>query len=221
MTETYHPEVILIKLGGSVITNKAGFKQPDIPLIDQLVDEIHMILIDRLAATGEYPISLYASSFLTSRNHRRDRLFIDPMVNLLEHGLLPVTSGDTVTDSAIGFTIFSGEQVLNLLALALLKTNHKPRLVIQVSNSRGVEDRSKNAETIPVIDQTNIRSVLKKSIYSSSFTDVTGGMAAKVREAYVLAKRGVPTFVISPEEGNLYRALEGSMDIEGTLICFS
>ena len=267
-------QVILIKLGGSIITNKDGFKQPDIPRINQLageihrsnqnsrklmviangagsyghsvakkydtmdglvnsesrrglvelrksLDEIHTMLIDRLAATGEYPISLSALSFLTSQNHKPSRLFIDPVVNLLEHGLLPVTSGNAVTDSTTGFTIFSGEKVLNLLALALLKTNYKPKLVIQVSNSRGVEDRSKNADTIPTIDQINIRSVLRKSIHLPSSTDVTGGMAEKVREAYALAKKGVPTFIISPQADNLYKALEGSTAVEGTMIRFN
>lgn len=264
--------VILVKLGGSVITNKEGLKQADVPKIEQLADEIHRfrrddrklmivghgagsfghpqarkygtidgvyhsesrmgmvevrkgleelntLVVEQLAKAGEYPISLRPAAFLTSSDRRLDKLFTHPIMNLLDFGLLPVTPGDVVTDTKIGCTIFSGEQILNFLASALLKTHHVPILIVEVSNSRGVEDRTNGAYTIPIIDRSNIKSVREK-ILPPSVADVTGGMAHKINEAYELAKRGVPTIIISSERDNLYRALTGSTDIEGTLIRF-
>lgn len=265
--------IVLVKLGGSIITDKDKPRVANMPRIEQLADEIHRsrrdhgrlmiighgagsfghppasrygtieglvhsesrrgaievrsglreinnLLTDQLASTGEYPISLPAAAFLTSRNGQLDRLFIQPVVNLLDFGLLPVTPGDVVTDSKIGFTIFSGEKVLNFLAVALLKTHYKPRLIIEVSDSRGIEARARGGETIPIIDQSNIRSV-EENLFPSSTIDVTGGMTHKINEAFTLAKSGIPTFIISPRIDNLYRAIQGSEDVEGTLIRFT
>lgn len=181
------------------------------------LSEIHTLVIDQLVRAGEYPISLPAAALLTSKGHKLDRLFIKPVVNLLEYGLLPVTSGDVVTDNRIGCTIFSGEQVLNFMAMALLRTQYKPSLIIEVSDSRGVEDRTKGGETIPVIDQTNVRAVLD-TISSSSVEDVTGGMVHKIKEAFMLTKKGIPTLIISSQIDNLYRAIKDLGDVEGTLI---
>ena len=262
-------DVILLKLGGSVITDKSSqnsFPQTDI--IDQLGNEIHQVRSEsdirvilghgagsfghpqaaryktiegvitknsligasevRLAVTklnalvterffqvGEPAVSLSPAAFLV-RERGSANIFPDPVVNFLKIGMLPIIHGDVISDTEQGFTIFSGEQVLNLLAERLPGFGLNPKLVIEVGETDGVYLSLDAKDTIQLIDRNNFDAI-EGRLGRSAGIDVTGGMAHKVKEAFELAKKGIPTLLISAKPGNLKKALSGKK-VVGTWI---
>ncbi|MDP2632857.1 MAG: isopentenyl phosphate kinase [Candidatus Curtissbacteria bacterium] len=250
--------LILIKLGGSTITDKSKRKGANLKIINQLAREIesarektrdliiighgqgsyahvpakkyqtkkgnihknsdiglakvrleclelNSIVIDRLITAGIPAVTFEPHSFLLSINGSLSKIFVAPIVNALGVNLVPVVYGDAIQDEKIGWTIFSGEQILNLLALNL-KNQFKIKTVIEVGNTNGVLD--KVGKIITQINAKNFKSV-EKYISGSSATDVTGGMEHKVKEALVLAQKGIHTQLISAKTGNLSNAILG------------
>lgn len=260
-------KVILIKLGGSVITDKTASKKADLKTINLLTGEIatagkqtgdliilghgggsfphrsaaayqtidglknagsllgmsevkydasllNMIIADSLINAGIPAFTLAPSAFLTSKNKKVSQIFLGSLLNLLKIKAIPLIYGDVITDSRIGCTIFSTEQILNEIALTLPRYKYQPKLVIEVGKTEGVLDKSGN--TIPEITSKNINRTLH-DLSGSHATDVTGGMLHKVKEAYSLAKKGTPTLIISANKGNLKKAVLGQK-VPGTLI---
>ena len=112
----------------------------------------------------------------------------------------------------IGWTIYSGEQILNILALNL--SGFKPKLIIEVGQTEGVLDT--NSKTIPKITPGNFKSI-EKMLSETTTADVTGGMKHKVQEALTLAQKGIPTLLISSKPGNPKNAILGKKT-QGTWI---
>lgn len=265
MTKTL--DLILIKIGGSIVTNKSGLKLANLEIIKQLASEIHRakqlkkchiilshgggsfghpeaklyntiagltddvsrlgmakvrqammelnkIIVDELINQGLPAVNLPPIAFLTSSDYQQDQIFLDALENLLNFDLLPVLHGDVITDSKYGCTIFSGELILNLLATKLSKKMFKPSLVIEVGDTEGVYDDQQR--TIPIISAQNYNQI-KQFLKGSNGVDVTGGMAHKVAEAYLLSKNGISTLIISSKQQNLYDAILGK-SVTGTLI---
>lgn len=263
-------EVILIKLGGSIITDKKG-GEPVLNgvTVDQLCQEIYQaretvntkIILGHGAGSFGHPpaaqyrtieglvddnslmgatevklamtemsvqmirklfqakvlaIALPPMAFLTSRNKILDRLFLDALVNLLQTGFVPVIHGDVVSDNKLGFTIFSGERILNLIAVRLGEFGLSPQLVIEVGETAGVYYDLEAEDTIPLIDRTNFNEI-EEHLGGSSGVDVTGGMGHKVKEAYELAQKDIPTLLISAQSDNLRKAILGQ-EVLGTWI---
>lgn len=263
-------EVILVKLGGSIITDKKG-SEPVLNdvTVDQLCQEIYKaretmntkiilghgagsfghppaakyrtieglvddgslmgaaevklamtemsaLMIKKLFQAGVPAIALPPMAFLTSQDKNLDQLFLNALVNLLQTGFVPVIHGDVVTDGKLGFTIFSGERILNLIAVRLREFGLSPKLVIEVGETAGVYYDLEAKDTIPLIDKTNFNEI-EENIGGSSGIDVTGGMGHKVREAYKLAQKGIPTLLISAQSDNLRKAILGK-EVLGTWV---
>lgn len=176
--------------------------------------ELNLIIISALLKVGLPAVSLAPFNFLTAKNKRVDKVFLPPLLNMLNFNILPVIYGDVVSDSSIGSTIYSTETILNLLATKLPKFGYQPQFMIEIGKTEGVIDG--NGRTIPEINNHNFKAI-KSQLTGSESTDVTGGMLHKVQEAYTLAKKGVSTLIISSKQGNLKKAILGQK-IAGTWI---
>jgi isopentenyl phosphate kinase len=252
-------KVILIKLGGSAITDKSSTKKAKPEKIRQLAKEIasarkqikdllilghgagsfahksaakyktingvktkrdllgmsevkydastlNMIIFEQLFRESLPVFTLPPSAFITTENKKLSQISLSPLLNLLNFNVVPLVYGDVITDSKIGATIFSTEQILNEIALALPSSNYQPKFIVEAGNTDGVFNR--RGETIPVISKNNIDEILDQ-LTGSRGTDVTGGMLHKVKEAYNLAQKGIPTLIISAEKGQLENAILG------------
>lgn len=260
-------EVILVKLGGSVITDKEvegkadtekirqlaaeihsansqtsdllilshgggsfghppaeryqtmhGIRQPDgylgVAVVRQAMIELNAIVIRNLIELDEPAVTFSPVSFLTTRDKQVGKLFLQPLINLLRHHLVPVMHGDVLTDETLGCTIFSGEKILNLVALRLAAFGFKPKLVIEVGKTDGIYDDK--GDTIEFINRSNLKEATQQ-ISASYVADVTGGMRHKVEEAWELSKVGIPSLLISGSLGNLENAILGK-NVKGTWI---
>ncbi|MFC6785682.1 isopentenyl phosphate kinase [Halobaculum halobium] len=114
-------------------------------------------------------------------------LMTDQVATMLDEGFVPVLHGDGVVHAGEGVTVLSGDEIVTELASALDADR-----VGLCSTVPGVLDG--DDEVIPRIDAFDeVADVLGVS----DATDVTGGMAAKVRELLAL---GSPADVFGPDD---------------------
>lgn len=181
-------------------------------IVSQECIELNSIVLNYLIKAGLPALTFDPHSFLVTSNHRLVTSNLEPIAIAINSGLVPVVYGDVIPDRKIGWTILSGEQILNILALNL--KGFKPKLIIEVGLTEGVYD--KNGKTTKEINSKNYKQI-KKLLKGSHGIDVTGGMALKVKEALKMAQKGIPTLLISSKPGNLQEAILGK-NIKGTWI---
>ncbi len=183
--------------------------------VAQAASELHQLVMRELLEFGVRAFSFPPHAFLTSRDHQLDSLYLDSLKKALEIDLLPVVYGDQILDRAVGCTIFSTEQVLTSLALALKKQGYEIKQMIQCGQTNGVYDEA--GQTIPLITPKNF-SEYQKSIADSAEVDVTGGMLHKVKQSLALAEQGIESLIIDGiEHGSLSQAIAGK-EVVGTKI---
>lgn len=256
--------LILIKLGGSVITDKSKPFTAKISVIKRLAKEIkeakskvkntdfiighgggsfpHVpaakyqtqkglinkdslrglvltseaaIDIDRIVVREFISVGLNIVPFSPMSFTYANKVFLRPIAKCLELGLTPLVYGDVIFDESKGFTIYSGEKILDIMARKLLKKYRKVK-IIQCGDTDGVYGL--NDKTISEIDPKNFKEV-KKWVTGSKAKDVTGGMIHKVEESVKLAKETkIQTILISGNKaGNLQKAVL-EKKIKSTLI---
>jgi len=132
---------------------------------------------------------------------------LDPLLFALEKGLLPVVHGDVVFDLKLGGTILSTEDIFTHLVRYIQPT----RLLLAGIEPGVWEDFPGNTSLAPVITPRNLAQI-EAGLRGSAATDVTGGMADKVRQAMALIEMypGLTASIFSGEiPGNVRRVLLG------------
>ncbi len=96
----------------------------------------------------------------------------------LKKNFTPVTFGDVVLDKKLGFSICSGD-----LLIEVLSKYFKPEKVVFVIDEDGIFTANpkidKNAK---LIQKTTIKELEKLTTSADNHADVTGGMAGKIRD---------------------------------------
>jgi isopentenyl phosphate kinase len=197
---------------------------------------LNRLVVDGLQDAGLPVVAFPPSASVTTRDGQVAAWDIAPLLAALEAGLLPLVQGDVIFDTVRGGTILSTEEIFEHLAQHL----HPVRLLLAgiepgvwrfypppstVNGNMGVwgsvRAGSKPAPTsgiFPEITPENYTEVLP-ILGGSQATDVTGGMASKVRQmlALVQALPGLEVLIFSGLKPGLVReALLGGM--EGTKI---
>lgn len=136
-----------------------------------------------------------------------------PLRSMLSLGLLPVLFGDVVPDERRGFTILSGDRMVSFLAVLL----GAKRLVVGVDvdgvfTANPKIDRS--AELLKEVTPAD----LKRMSFGGDSADVTGGMAAKISELFLPARKGIRVQIVNAmKPGVLARAIKGETNL-GTVV---
>ncbi|WP_435075356.1 isopentenyl phosphate kinase [Halorubrum sp. HHNYT27] len=238
---------VVLKLGGSLITEKSRPETLDEDALDAACDAIAAALaegtVDRLVVVhgggsfghhhaSEHGVSTSAGTHdpaavmdvhtamtalnraVLDRLHDRDvpavpvhplslsarpdgaegdlDLPLSSTATMLEEGFVPVLHGDGVATADAGVTVVSGDELVVELAAGL-----GARRVGVCSTVSGVLDV--DGDVIPAIDSFD---AVAEALGASDATDVSGGMAAKVREllaldapAYVFGAAGLESFL--------------------------
>lgn len=254
-------DIILVKLGGSIITNKKVPYLARKTVIARLASElkvsrgiiilahgsgsfghtsaakfggkkgyksikgiakvafdamtINQIVMDILIKQGLSAVSLRPMSMLLAKSGKTEALFFKPLEEAFKQGLIPVVFGDVIWDKNWKSTIYSGETILNKLAMHLKKKGFNVKRIIQVGETNGVYDQGK--KTIPLITKKNWPSV-KKFIFKLNTNDVTGGMTHKIEEALKMSKIGIKTLIINGNTKNEFKNALLNKKTGGTLI---
>lgn len=231
-------ELVFLKLGGSLITDKRRPETPRPAVIERLAQEIHAALelrpdlqlvlghgsgsfghfaaerykvhegrltdwrgyaetgavaqrlnrlvTDALLAEGVRAVSLQPSASARCHQGELMAMAVDPVVQLLRVGAVPLVYGDVALDDVQGCTILSTEQVFAHLAQAL-----RPQRIIMAGEVAGVFSGDPQRDTVvrlvPEISSRNYAEV-EQMLTASYGVDVTGGMLSKVRLLYQLVQ---------------------------------
>ncbi len=170
------------------------------------------LVVDALREAGLPALAFPPSASALCEAGQIREMSVEPLTRALESGLLPVVAGDVAFDREWGSTIVSTEKVFTFLAPRM-----RPDRVLLAGIERGVyADFPRNTEVMATLSQADAGRVF---LAGSTATDVTGGMAGKVRQALALAAevRGLEVRIFSGESPGAVRdALLGALP--GTLI---
>lgn len=184
-------------------------------ITSDIAAKLNRIVIQELISAGLPVAFIPPSSIFIAENGKPLKIFIEPILILLEKGIIPVLYGDVIWDTKKGSSIFSGETCLKLVAHELIKRGWSVSRDIQLGIEKGVLD--KKGKIIPHITPVKFAK-LQQAIGGSKSLDVTGGMLHKVKEGLEMAKHGIKTLIIGGKHKNyLQRALLGR-SVPGTLI---
>jgi len=198
------------KLG---LINKQSLK--GLSLVQQDAFKINRIVNQIFTKANLNVLSFPPSSFIYSNNQKLYSIYSDPITQALRINATPLVFGDIILDKQLGFTIFSGEKILNHLASNLSQKGYQIKKIIQCGITNGVYNSK--GKTIPKITPQNF-SEIKKSLQGSASTDVTGGMAHKVKESLDMAQKYSNVYIINGQKkNNLYQTITSNKNL-GTLI---
>lgn len=140
---------------------------------------LNRIVVETLLAAGVAAMSFPPSALVQCGNGRITQITVEPLQAALAAGLLPVIYGDVAFDSVKGGTIVSTEEVMMALAPAF-----RPSWLLLAGETDGVYDET--GKVIASITRQTYPQI-ESALGGSGGTDVTGGMASKVRSMLDLA----------------------------------
>lgn len=175
---------------------------------------LNRLVMDALLDAGLPAIAFPPSSSVLAEDGRVKTWDLRPLQSALDAGLIPVVFGDTVFDSQRGGTILSTEDLFAHLALVLW-----PKRILLAGIESGVwADYPACTRLFPEITPATLPEI-EAVLSGAATTDVTGGMASKVRQSLALVEAipALETCIFSGiENGAVARALGG--DQVGTTI---
>lgn len=170
---------------------------------------LNRIVIETLHKVGLSAISFPASSSTISDNGKIISWDSQPIKIALSNNIVPVVFGDVVFDHLLGGTILSTEDIFFFFAKEL-----NPQQILLSGLEAGVyADYPICSDLIAEITPQNFQQVLP-ALEGSAATDVTGGMATKVKAMLSLTTliEGLEVMIFSGEENNAIKnALTGKI----------
>ncbi|MBI3158774.1 MAG: isopentenyl phosphate kinase family protein [Chloroflexi bacterium] len=164
---------------------------------------LNRIVIEALHAAGLPALAFPLSGAVVAHDGQIAEWDIRPIELALEHGLLPVVYGDVAFDNVRGGTILSTEDIFDFLAPRL-----RPVRILQAGLDPVWADYPANTRVAARITPATLKNVEAALGGSAAAADVTGGMAAKVRQtlAQVQALPGCEGLIFSGTEAGAVRA---------------
>ncbi|UCF11995.1 MAG: isopentenyl phosphate kinase family protein [Thermoplasmatales archaeon] len=183
-------------------------------LTHAMVQKLNSLVLSSLHDKGIAAVSIPPHVILKLEDHKPLKMNYDVFGDYLDKGFTPVTFGDVALDKKLGFSICSGDLLLQLLA-----KHFKPKKVIFVIDEDGLYTSNpkidKNAE---FIENSTIRELKNYTTNSNSYADVTKGMEGKIETIKNIANLGIDSILLNGNIDNrLYDTLIGK-ETKHTLI---
>jgi isopentenyl phosphate kinase len=177
------------------------FSPDGLRVTHQSVTKLNDLVIDALSRAGANPMPIHPLSCTMLQDGRIAYFAVEPVVEMVKDGLMPVLHGDVAMDAFRKAGIVSGDQLVSFLANSL-----RAEVVAVGTNVDGVIFQGRALEKIT---RDNLPSI-GDAIGGSTGVDVTGGMMGKLLELLHLADNGTNSIIFNAgKEGNITRALMG------------
>ena len=208
-----HPPVIENKL-------HKGFIDPKqlVPLswTQGKVNELRMLLASNLTEVG-IPINFFhTSSIATANKGKISSMHLDAVKGYLKIGMVPMLGGDVVYDTAMGFSVGSGDQVATIIAKEIGATD-----LVFATDVAGVYDKDPKSNPDAKVIRTLSLSRLKELSNAHNATDASGAMYGKLANLESVRpemEKGLRVSIVSMMgPGQLKEVLNGG-DHKGTSI---
>jgi isopentenyl phosphate kinase len=175
----------------------------------RLIQELNFKIIKELWRTKLPAVSIFPSSCILAKSGEIKEFNIDPVLQLLSLGFLPVIQGDWAADEQMPpFSVISSDKIASYLAPKLGVAR-----VVMVTSEDGVFSKDpveKDAEFIKVIDKNNACWVLSQLRKSCIGRDATSEMYGKVMELLKISDFGIPSIVVKgTERDRVFNAITG------------
>ncbi|HZD10186.1 MAG TPA: isopentenyl phosphate kinase [Candidatus Binatia bacterium] len=174
---------------------------------------LNRLVCEALLQAGVPAASMQPSASAVCDNGALVEMATKPVEAALKSGLVPLVYGDVAFDRVKGGTIISTEKVLSFLSTRL-----KPSWLLLAGDTPGVYDSS--GRPVRQITPATVGEI-EGALGASAGTDVTGGMAGKVRDmlALVQAEQSLAIRIFSGKDpGRLQAVLLDPGQAAGTLI---
>jgi isopentenyl phosphate kinase len=170
------------------------------------VQRLNNLVLASLHNHGLAAVSIPPHAIITLRDHQVSRFDTSVFDRYLKQEFLPVTFGDVALDTTLGFSICSGDLLVELLAV-----HFKPEKVIFVMDEDGLY--TTNPKTDPdarFIETATLKELRTLATTSNKHADVTRGMEGKVQSIQRIARAGIDTMLLNGNVHNrLYDTLKG------------
>ncbi len=155
---------------------------------------------------GLYVVGLSPSSFITTKDGRIYRIYLETIRNIIDLGMIPLLHGDVVVDLEKGCDILSGDQIVRFLAKKFGMD------VIFLTDVDGIYTKDpkkyKDAMLIRELDAQSLDKIKLEPIDPNN-KDVTGGMKQKFDEIREIIKYS-NVIIVNGMRSNVIRlALDG------------
>ncbi len=162
---------------------------------------LESLIDNRIRAVSVPPAS--AAKFRGGVIRKFERSTFGQMFDL---GLTPVSFGDVVPDESMGFSICSGDLMMEAIAQTF-----RPKLVVFCADVDGVYDsdpkRSPNARLIPELDRSMLAGIKRTR---STNADVTGSVYGKVERMLAISQYCEKCMIVNGNvPGRLRKAVSG------------
>jgi len=179
-------------------------------LTHAMVQKLNTMVLDSLHENDIDAVSIPPHVVLKLDDHKLLKIDYNIFKDCLDGGFTPVSFGDVALDEKLGFSICSGDLLVQLFA-----EHFKPEKVIFVIDEDGIYDSNpkinKNAE---LIDSASIDDLEKLTTSADLHADVTGGMGGKIETIKNISKHNVDTILVNGNKPDrLYKVLVGEKAI--------
>ena len=176
-------------------------------LTHRKVQELNTLVLNSLQKKGIAAVSIPPHAIMTMKNHVNDSFQSELFFEYIKKGFTPVTFGDVVLDADIGFSICSGDVLIELL----VKLFH-PEKVIFVIDEDGLytsnPKKDKDAEFINNISLIELSDLTTKL---DDHADVTKGMEGKLQTIKTIACDNIDSILLNGNKPDrLYDVLVGN-----------
>jgi isopentenyl phosphate kinase len=164
------------------------------------MNDLSSFVIDALISSGLPGVLFPTFAVSTSRSGRMKSLFFKSILMALDMGFVPVMRGDLCCDEIVGYSVISGDSIVEFLA----KKVGIERIIMCIDRD-GIEFEGKVLPTLRLRDRDYVN-----FLWKSESIDVTGGMSHKLEALRPLARRGIRLLLINGRRtGRLLAALRG------------
>ncbi|MGQ9514075.1 MAG: isopentenyl phosphate kinase [Thermoproteota archaeon] len=164
------------------------------------MDDLSSFVVEALISSGLPGVLFPTFAVSTSRSGRVKNLFLKSILMALGMGFVPVMRGDICCDEITGYSVVSGDSIVEYLAKKL-----GIERIIMCIDRDGIESEGKVLPTLRLRDRSYVN-----LLWKSEAVDVTGGMLHKLEALRPLAERGVRLLLINGRrDGRLFAALKG------------
>ena len=170
------------------------------------VRDLNLMVLKTLIDEGIRAVSIPPAAAATFKNGKIVSFRPDVFQRIASIGLVPVSFGDVVPDELMGFSICSGDLMMEALAKSF-----RPEMVIFCADVDGVytsdPKRDRKAEIIPRLDPSSFRA-LKKT--KSKHADVTGSIHGKLERMLAISRYCEKCMIVNGNvQGRLGKVLRG------------
>jgi len=180
--------------------------------VHQDVRDLNLKFMNDLLLNGFPGISIPPMVILRNKAKMIAYMDSDIFQKVLDMHCIPITFGDVVPDETLGFSICSGDTIIQELTKIF-----KPTRVIFITDVDGVFTLNPKDSEAKLIRTLTPETFLKAYTSENQNPDVTGGIYLKASIALALAQNGVDTYIINGTiPGRLTAALYGKT-VNGTI----